>query len=91
MLVQGSPTAIFSCVSEGVPPPKVSWKFVSLKSGEVKMLDEIMMKDRRFSVEENNDLVIRDVKNYDEGEYICMSESPRHIVNASAILTVHSK
>lgn len=86
--IQGS-IAIFSCISEGVPKPKVSWKFVSSITGIAKLFEDNVLADTRFSVEENSDLVIRDVKNIDEGTYTCISESPRHIVNSSATLTVH--
>lgn len=39
----------------------------------------------------NNSLVLQNVQNKDEGQYVCISESPGLKVDVTASLLVHSK
>ena len=78
-------TALFNCRSEGHPPPKVSWKLVRpVGPGEI-------IEKSIFTKYSNNSLVLQNVQNKDEGQYVCISESPGLKVNVTASLLVHSK
>ena len=78
-------TAIFNCRSEGHPPPKVSWKLVR-RVGRGEIIEKSI-----FTEYSNNSLVLQNVQNKDEGQYVCISESPGLKVDVAASLLVHSK
>jgi len=95
-VIEGSSVSVFSCKSTGVPQPVIHWRFTSALTGVKIRFDRLISKTHpRISVEANNDLVIRDVKNVDEGKYTCVSVSPvryrKVVANATATLTVHGK
>ena len=78
-------TAIFNCRSEGHPVPKVSWKLIR-RVGRGEMIEKPISTE--YS---NNSLVLQNVQNKDEGQYVCISESPGLKVDVTASLLVHSK
>lgn len=86
---QGANIVIFSCVSDGVPPPRTFWSFAGLDFKQLSPVDDRF--PSRFSVQANNDLVIRNVQSSDEGVYFCFSKSPGILVNTTASLVVNSK
>ena len=79
--------ATFDCVSRGIPNPEVRW---------MKYSDNIphpthITNHSRYSVLPNNTLVINNVVYRDQGVYMCVSNSPKLVRNASATLDVHGK
>ena len=80
MTVNESHTAIFKCMADGSPKPKVTWS----------KLDSSLPVGRHV-LGSNGQLIVRDVRPDDEGVYSCRAESILGQVNASAKLSVHCK
>ena len=76
----------FNCTSEGIPRPRVYWMFQN-KTGVIRNIENT---GGKYKVS-NDGLTITVVDYSDEGEYFCVSTSPRLKTNVSAKLDVYGK
>ena len=76
----------FNCTSEGIPKPRVHWMFQN-KAGAIRDIENT---GGKYEVSSDR-LTISMVAYSDEGEYFCVSTSPRLKTNVSAKLDVYGK
>ncbi|XP_038047943.1 roundabout homolog 1-like isoform X2 [Patiria miniata] len=77
-------TASFQCQATGSPPPAIFWK----KEGSQEELLFIGMESGRLRVTSNGELHISDVREEDEGYYVCSAHSGSSMAEARAFLRV---
>ena len=77
---------IFNCTSDGIPKPRIHWMFQN-KAGVTRNVENT---GGKYKVS-NGRLTITMVDYSDEGEYVCVSISPRLKTNVSAKLDVYGK
>ncbi|XP_057293625.1 uncharacterized protein LOC130622207 [Hydractinia symbiolongicarpus] len=79
--------AIFSCILEGDPKPRVGWSVRLNKYNDILSIDESMQ--YKYEIMNNGSLLVKNVTIDDKGDVLCYSYSPGLIRNVKAPLTVY--
>eukprot|EP00794_Sanderia_malayensis_P003344 gene3344-3833_t len=77
----------FDCKVEGIPTPRILWKFMQQNSRDYMRIDRL--DQRRFKLSPDGSLTIRNVHINDRGVYACIAKSPGKKKNATANLVVY--
>ena len=77
----------FDCESHGVPTPSVEWEFQN-KNG---VTQSINSDGNKYVITKKNSLIVKKLEYTDEGDYYCISESPRLKRNVTANLNVYGR
>ena len=84
-----SKTVTFDCIVEGIPKPRILWKFKPYMSDDFARIDSL--DQRRFKLSPNGTLTIKNVHFSDKGLYVCVAKSPGKKTDAAAFLMVYGE
>ena len=87
--IVASKTVTFDCIVEGIPKPRILWKFKPHNSDNFARIDSL--DQRRFKLSPNGTLTIKNVHFSDKGLYVCVAKSPGKETDATAFLMVYGE